>query len=102
MIVKKFGKDFFSEGGALTLEPEEVTASGAKSGVHTLSHESGWVVTGAITEDYYVWVNGFVAYHKHFGFIAGDFEEEVFASSKEAFQDFWKHHEPQAWDYADI
>jgi len=102
MIYKKFGEDFKSEGGALTLASEEVTDGNEEQGVYTKAHNDGWVITGKIIEDYYVWVNSFVAYHPIYGFVCGDFEDTVYASSEEAFAHFWQHHEPEAWDYEDI
>lgn len=102
MITRRFGKDFTSEGGALTLPPEAVTDKGAESGTHTLTHPDGWAITGKIHEDYFVWVNDFQATHPELGRVWGDFESEVYATSKKAFDDFWKHHQPYAWDYGDI
>jgi hypothetical protein len=104
MITKKFGVDFDSAGGALTLDPWNVTADGyASRGTHTRTHEdSGWTITGELHEDYYWWVNKFTASHPVFGCVEGDFDYEVVASSEEAFAHFWAHHQPVAWDYHDI
>lgn len=103
MITKKYGKDFSSEGGALTLDTQEVTdVEGTEAGVHTRHHDDGWVITGRVHEDYYTWVNSFAAYHYTLGWVCGDFEEEVYASSEEAFNDFYSKHKPEAWDYGDI
>lgn len=102
MITKKFGTDFHSSGGALTLSPTAVTDSGASGGTHTRTHDSGWTITGEIHEDYYEWVNDFEATHPTFGKVWGNFEGEVHADSEEGFAHFWKNHEPEAWDYMDI
>ncbi len=102
MTTKKFGTDFKSEGGALTLPASSVTESRASSGVHERTHESGWTIKGEVHEDYYEWVNDFEATHPKLGKVAGNFESEVTADSEECFSDFWKHHEPEAWDYGDI
>ena len=102
MITKKFGVDFNSEGGALTLAPSEVTDSGHESGTHAKTHEDGWTITGKIHEDYYVWVNEFEAAHPIYGKVWGDFESEVHADSEEGFQHFHENHKPHAWDYDDI
>ncbi len=102
MIIKKYGIDFSSEGGALTLSQEEVSESYVIEGVHTRVHADGWVITGLVNEDYYTWVNTFTAYHPNLGFVCGDFESEVIASSEAAFNDFYTKHTPQAWDYGDI
>ena len=90
-VVKTFGEDFYSYGGALTLDPEYLGAS-----------EHGWSIEGEIHEDYYTWVNEFEAKHPTLGRVWGDFEGQVFADSEEAFKDFYENHPPDAWDYRDI
>ena len=91
MITKKFGIDFHSEGGALTLSPSDIGRN-----------DSGWTIIGVIHEDYYEWVNDFQATHPKFGKVWGNFEKEVYAESEEGFAHFWENHEPQQWDYQDI
>jgi len=66
----------------------------------------GWIVIGQVHEDYYKWINGFVAikYCEYDGdtcddMVCGDFEKEIYASSKEAYEDFIKNCPPTAWDY---
>lgn len=90
-IVKEFGKDFFSSGGALTLSPGAIG-----------THKDGWTITGEIHEDYYEWVNDFKASHPKYGKVWGNFESEVFATDEKAFKHFYKYHAPDAWDYGDI
>ena len=102
MTVKKYGVDFKSEGGALTLPASSVATGNKTGGLQTRTHGSGWTITGEIHEDYYKWVNDFEATHPKFGKVAGNFEKEVTADSEEAFEDFWKNHQPDAWDYGDI
>lgn len=102
MITKKFGKDFDSGGGALTLRVSEVSAKETSGGPHTRKHKSGWKITGTIREDYYTWVNDFKASHPKLGRVYGNFEGKVYASNERAFKHFWKHHQPHAWDYQDI
>jgi len=65
-------------------------------------NDSGWTVTGEIHEDYFEWVNEFEAHHPDFGRVWGDFENEVYADSKEAFEHFYENHSPCEWDYWDI
>ena len=102
-ITKRFGVDFHSTGGALTLPPDAVTNDASvMTGEHSKRHDSGWTITGEVHEDWYVWVNEFYAIHDQYGRIEGDFEDEVTAESEEAFANFWKHHEPETWDYWDI
>lgn len=92
MIEKRFGKDFDSAGGALTLSPDDVTET----------QDSGWVINGRILEDYYEWVNSFEAIHPELGRVYGDFEGVVYATSEEAFSHFYSNHPQTAWDYYDI
>lgn len=90
-VIKHFGLDFDSAGGALTLEPGYIG-----------THENGWTITGQIHEDYYEWVNEFEAVHPELGKVWGNFEGEVLADSEEAFQAFYTSFPPVAWDYMDI
>ena len=103
MVIKKFGVDFHSHGGALTLPQSYVVDNeDVESGTHTRTHDSGWTITGMLHEDYFVWVNEFEAKHPVYGEVKGDFEREVVATSQEAFEHFYRHHPPEAWDYQDI
>lgn len=102
MITKRFGVDFHSPGGALTLEVGEVSDANPESGTHSRTHDDGWTITGEVHEDYYTWVNDFEAVHPAFGRVWGNFENEVHADSEEAFADFYARHSPNAWDYMDI
>lgn len=103
VVVKKWGKDFASEGGALTLPVASVTDDETLDhGLHTKTHATGWTITGEIREDYYTWVSDFDARHPKFGKVWGNFESEVHADSEEGFEHFFKHHTPVAWDYGDI
>lgn len=101
-MIKLYGVDFTSDGGALTLPVDAVTTDDVDSGTHTRRHDSGWIITGAVQEDYFRWVNSFSAYHPTYGIVAGDFEDEIYASSEEAFSHFYKNHPPDEWDYNDI
>jgi hypothetical protein len=65
-------------------------------------NDSGWKITGKVTSDYYEWVNHFEAVHSEYGFVTGDFEEKIFATSKETYDHFIKYHAPRVWDYGDI
>ena len=91
MVKRIFGVHFDSYGGALTLRAYDIG-----------QNSSGWTISGAIIEDYYEWVNDFEATHPDFGWVKGNFEDEVKASSKKAYDHFWKNHEPMEWDYQDI
>jgi hypothetical protein len=102
VITKRFGVDFSSPGGALTLDPHDVSKCEAESGTHTLTHDDGWTITGEIHEDYSTWVSDFTAVHSQYGRVWGDFEGDVYADSEEGFADFYARHPPVAWDYADI
>lgn len=112
-VIKRINIDFFGK-PALTLDSFEVTDLNLKDRkvvkkiledrkrVYTRTHESGWTISGCLHEDYFIWVEEFVAIHPTFGIVSGDFMDEVYSSSEEAFAHFYKHHEPNAWDFADI
>lgn len=102
MITKKFGVDFNSSGGALTLSVGHVSDSSPYQDTHTRTHADGWTITGEVHEDYYAWVNDFEANHPQYGKVWGNFEHEVYADSEEGFAHFYAHHTPEAWDYQDI
>lgn len=104
MVTKKFGIDFNSVGGALTLDSSEVSQHGfTKSGeIQQMTHEDGWTIKGIVHEDYFEWVNEFEATHPTYGKVWGDFENEVFADTEEGFNHFYQNHRPCAWDYGDI
>lgn len=100
MIVKRFEVKGSS---AHTLAPEEIYENHTfQCGGSSRKHKDGWTISGVISEDYFYWVNDFVATHPDFGRVWGNFESEVFASTEAAFQDFFEGHSPEAWDYWDI
>lgn len=104
MITKKFGVDFNSSGGALTLYSNEVMSGNqpVREEPYTKTHDDGWTITARVYEDYYYWINDFEAVHPKFGKVWGDFEHEVYADSEEGFKDFYEKHTPEEWDYGDI
>ena len=101
MVTKKFGVDFNSNYGALTLHPWEVGdySIGVEQS-HT--HKDGWTITAVVKEDHYEWINEFSAVHPTLGKVWGNFEDDVFADSEEAYKHFYENHPPHAWDYGDI
>jgi len=102
-VIKKFGIDFDSDGGALTLRPSDVGVTGDDLGLHTYTHErSGWTITGKVVEDHYTWINEFKATHPLYGSVKGNFERKVVATSEARFNHFYKNHPPESWDYEDI
>lgn len=103
MVIKEFGIDFHSDGGALTLSVSEVTDNiDGYNKVYEKIHPDGWHIKGKIIEDYFEWVNDFVAIHPEYGKVHGNFEYKVYADSEEGFKHFMKNHPPEAWDYGDI
>lgn len=102
MKTYKYGIDFFSEGGALTLHNSQIADDKSNPGYYVKKHPSGWTIGGCLVEDCFTWVNVFVAHHPTLGYVSGDFEREVWADSEEAFEHFYKHHTPISWDYGDI
>lgn len=83
--------DFHSQGYARTLRPEDLG-----------DNDSGWRIDGKVIEDYYEWVRDFEASHPEYGYVRGSYEDSIEASSKEAYDDFYKNHPPNEWDYGDI
>lgn len=65
-------------------------------------HKSGWTIDGIICEDYYVWINDFIAFHDDYGWVYGNYEDKVFAKSLMALEHFMSNHPPCEWDYGDI
>ena len=66
-------------------------------------HESGWIIMGKICEDYFEWVNDFVAYNENTGeMVAGNFENYVIATSEETLNNFLEEFPYKEWDYGDI
>ena len=84
-----------NDSGALTLPPSYLG-----------SHDNGWEIVADIHADYYEWINGFVAMkHSNWGefiWIAGDFEDEIYASSQAAYEEFVSLFPPESWNYRDI
>lgn len=88
---------------ARTLSPDEVCKDhGSLTGESSCTHADGWTIQGVICEDYFYWVNNFEAQHPTFGRVWGNFEDKVFADSKEGYDAFCAAHGPQIWDYGDI
>lgn len=90
MFIKDYS-DQIGSSDAHTLEPEYIG-----------NNDSGWIITGQIIEDYYTWVNDFEAFHLEYGFVKGNFEDKVYASSEETLNQFLKDHPFTVWDYQDI
>ena len=104
--MKKMERDVdyvYANGMAITLSPEQVCANhNHQVGEYSRTHDDGWTIEGSIFEDYVYWVNDFVATHPIYGTVRGNFEEEVFATSKKGFKHFYANHAPEIWDYMDI
>lgn len=104
MITKKFGIDFDSVGGALTLDPSEVSENGftKDDDIQQKTHKDGWTIRGIVHQNYFEWVNDFEATHPTYGKVWGNFENEVFADSEDGYNHFYENHTPEDWDYEDI
>ena len=98
-----FEKQFDPKGMAQTLRAEDVCANHvSQTGPHSRTHDSGWTISGFISEDWYYWVKNFEAEHPTFGRVHGNFEDTVVAETQAAFEAFYASHPPHVWDYADI
>jgi|TARA_R110000851_G_C12686460_1_gene524448 hypothetical protein len=91
-------EDYPYDDFAITLR-EEVLGEDAEIDVETTHlNESGWTITGILREDHYYYVKDFKATHKDFGVVEGNFEDVIYAASKEAFDHFYKNHTPKSWN----
>lgn len=95
-------KQYNSKNGALTLKTEEVKDIYLGDGRYMKTHNDGWTIIGEIHEDYYEWVNEFIAIHPKYGKVWGDFEDKVFADNIDGLNNFYTTHTPDDWDYGDI
>ena len=106
ITIKMLGpKERLYSSPAYTLYPSEVSEgcyTVNDGNVYTRTHKDGWTISGCITEDWFEWVNDFVATKSDGSFVKGNFEDEIIASSIKAVKDFLKNHTPSAWDYWDI
>ena len=103
LVVKKFGKDFSSKKGALTLKASEVCKGKIDVGHFSKKHPDGWKIEGFVYGDgERFWVNEFMATHPDYLRVFGDFEYEIVCDSEEGFNNFMKNHSPEEWDYEEI
>lgn len=78
---------------AYTLEPEYIDKA----------KDFGWVFHTEVVEDFYEWINEFCAVRlTDHAAVWGDFEKVVYASTKDAADEFMRLFPPQVWDYLDI
>lgn len=86
-----------------TMEPDDVLPGHeSQMGVYCHRHDDGWMIIGAIVEDAYYWVDNFIAYHPQHRFVFGAFNDTLYATSEEGYQDFIAKHIPRTWDTGDI
>ena len=70
--------------------------------VQSKRRSSGWIITGKVdTSTCLPCVRQFTAVHDIHGQIKGDYNNKVVASSKVAFDHFYKHHPPTKYDTFD-
>lgn len=87
---------------------EQKYTTGWESQARTLNtdvlgnNKSGWIIIGNIVEDHYEWIENFKAVHPLYGFVEGNFETGVKASSQDTLKQFLKDHPFEEWDYQDI
>lgn len=110
-------KQFYDQ-AIWTLDPESVlenvpigdwTLDRAK--IYTRTHDSGWTISGKISNDWYSWVEEFRATHEKFGTVVGFnytgidatiYDTSVYATSEEGLRDFIETHTPRIFDLGDI
>ncbi len=68
--------------------------------VYTKTHNDGWTITAKIEAEYeYLWVEVFEATHETYGKVYGDFNDKVYCTSKEAYDDFIENHPVYIMNY---
>ncbi len=65
-------------------------------------HSDGWTIEGLIKEDYYFYVTEFTATHPKYGTIVAYLDEEIVATSREAYEHFIENHPLEILDIGDI
>ena len=100
-IIKIFGVDYgleYSNCTGMRMCPAEVTDEYNFDGVkcYTLHHHySDWKISAIPnTDGLNSWIGEFVAIHNKHGYVYGDFDKSVTASSDTAFNHFYEHHTP--------
>lgn len=62
---------------------------------------NGWSMLGRVHEDYFYWIEEFVAF-KGLDMVFGNFLDKVFCTSLDELEDFLKNFEVERWDFDDI
>jgi hypothetical protein len=106
-IAPIYEKSFAHKPGARTLNPTEIAEEKLQGDINKIgelkrTHADGWTIRGVPVEDYYVWVNDFEAVHPEHGWVCGNFEKVILASSEKAYKHFVAGHPCHKWDYQDI
>lgn len=74
-----------------------------KTGFYIKYHEhTSWTIIGNCIEDWFYWIDDFEAHHPTHGIIFGSFNKNVYAESKECFENFVSSHHYEEWDAGDI
>ena len=98
------------DGDAWTLGPDCVSIfddtkqdwSQDNNNISTRVHDNGWTITGQIQEDYYSWVLEFVAFHPQYGMVWGNIDQEILATSEEAWLMFSREFPAEPFDFGCI
>jgi hypothetical protein len=71
--------------------------------VYKKKHSSGWEIKACLEyDDYYSYVENFVAIHPVYGKITADLSKEIIAESKKAYEHFILHHPLKVFNFANI
>lgn len=104
MRLRKFTFTASQNGLAHTLRQECVTdiEYPDTSICHEKTHGSRWTISATLNDgDGFSWINEFVATHPVYGYVKGDFDILVIASSEIGFSHFIENHPYDEWDYQD-
>ena len=93
MFAVYFERRYSSE--AITLKTEEYCQE------TDFRRVNGWSMLGKVHEDYFYWIEEFVAF-KGLDMVFGNFLDKVSCDSLDALEDFLKNFEVERWDFYDI
>jgi hypothetical protein len=92
----------------ISFNPWDVTNNKIKfkeNKYYARKHKNGWIISGVIHKDWVHYVDVITAYHKKFGYIYGNFSEEIHVISfnpKLALEHFLDNNPPLIWTSFDI
>lgn len=108
---KEYIKYVKSQSLTITFNPWDITDTKkiVYNKIYNKSHKNGWTISGIIERDYVSYVPIIFAYHKEYGYIYGDFSEEIHVmpsystnNTDESIKHFLDNNPPLIWTDYDI